>query len=258
MIVGEYINSIKMKRNPAYDTLRNIVADIRSLFSWAEGRGYLDRNPFYGIKLPKAEKGSQKRRAWTYEEILMFLKSSEIGKNEFTATVVSMYSGMRLDEICNIKKTNISENCFKVLEGKTEASQRDIPIHPELKPIIERFLDASVDDFLIKGIKSGGYDNKRSWNFQKKLTRLRKKLEMPKGVVFHTLRNTFATRMENLAIATNHINQLMGHKHNNMSLDKYSAGLTIERLAESINKLTYGEEVDSCIKDSLKERSSFL
>ena len=258
MIVGEYINSIKMKRNPAYDTLRNIVADIRSLFSWAEGRGYLDRNPFYGIKLPKAEKGSQKRRAWTCEEILMFLKSSEIGKNEFTATVVSMYSGMRLDEICNIKKTNISENCFKVLEGKTEASQRDIPIHPELKPIIERFLDASVDDFLIKGIKSGGYDNKRSWNFQKKLTRLRKKLEMPKGVVFHTLRNTFATRMENLAIPTNHINQLMGHKHNNMSLDKYSAGLTIERLAESINKLTYGEEVDSCIKDSLKERSSFL
>ena len=81
---------------------------------------------------------------------------------------------------------------------------------------------------------------------------------MPKGVVFHTLRNTFATRMENLAIATNHINRLMGHKHNNMSLDTYSGGLTIERLAESINKLTYGEEVDSYIKDSLGERSSFL
>ena len=64
--------------------------------------------------------------------------------------------------------------------------------------------------------------------------------------------------MENLGIPSNHINQLMGHKHNNMSLDTYSGGLTIERLAESINKLTYGEEVDSCIKDSLKERSSFL
>ena len=50
----------------------------------------------------------------------------------------------------------------------------------------------------------------------------------------------------------------MGHKHNNMSLDTYSSGLTIERLAESINKLTYGEEVDSYIKDSLKERSSFI
>ena len=145
-----------------------------------------------------------------------------------------------------------------MLEGKTKASRRAIPVHPVIEPLVERFLDSSKDDYLIKGIKSGGYDKKRSWNFQKKLTRLRKKLGMPEGVVFHTLRNTFATRMENLAIATNHINRLMGHKHNNMSLDDYSSGLTIERLMESINKLTYGEEVDSYIKDSLRERSSFL
>ena len=58
--------------------------------------------------------------------------------------------------------------------------------------------------------------------------------------------------MENQGIPTNHINKLMGHKHNNMSLDLYSAGLRIEPLVESINKLTYGEEVDSFIKKSLK------
>ena len=46
--------------------------------------------------------------------------------------------------------------------------------------------------------------------------------------------------------------RLMGHKHNNMSLDVYSAGLSIEHLVESINKLTYGEEVDSFVKDTLK------
>ena len=109
---------------------------------------------------------------------------------------------------------------------------------------------------MIKGIKSGGYDKKRSWNFQKKLTRLRKKLGMPEGVVFHTLRNTFATKLENLGIPTNHINKLMGHKHNNMSLDVYSAGLAIEPLVESINQLTYGEEVDSFIKEALTEKSN--
>ena len=58
--------------------------------------------------------------------------------------------------------------------------------------------------------------------------------------------------MENLGIPTNHINKLMGHKHNNMSLDVYSAGLKIKPLVESINKLTYGEEVDSFVKDTLK------
>jgi integrase len=75
---------------------------------------------------------------------------------------------------------------------------------------------------------------------------------MPEGVVFHSLRNTFATRMENLGIPSNHISQLMGHKDNSMSLDVYSAGMKIEPLVESINKLTYGEVIDSFVKDTLK------
>ena len=74
---------------------------------------------------------------------------------------------------------------------------------------------------------------------------------MPEGVNFHTLRNTFATRMENLGIPRNHISQLMGHEDSNMALDVYSSGLAIEPLVESINKLSY-EEVDSYIKETLE------
>jgi len=58
--------------------------------------------------------------------------------------------------------------------------------------------------------------------------------------------------MENLGIPRNHISQLMGHEDSNMALDEYSAGLVIEPLEESNNKLSYGEEVDSFIKDTLK------
>ena len=121
-----------------------------------------------------------------------------------------------------------------------------------VQPIIDKLKDSAKDEYLISAINSGGYDNKRSWNFQKKLGRLRKKIGIPIEINFHTLRNTFATKMENLGIPANHINKLMGHKHNNMSLDVYSAGLAIEPLVESINKLTYDEEVDSRIKDSLR------
>ena len=64
--------------------------------------------------------------------------------------------------------------------------------------------------------------------------------------------------MENQGIPRNHISQLMGHEDSNMALDVYSGGLAIKPLVESINKLTYDKEVDSYIKDSLKERSSFL
>ena len=257
-IVGDYVTSIIKDNNPAPATISNTVSNVGSFFRWAEGRGYIEYNPFSNYKLSKRNKGSQNRKPWSDENIMTFLKSELIGVNEFIATCVSLYSGMRLDEICNIQKTVINDNCFKVLEGKTKASQRIIPIHPVLKPLVKRFLNSKVEDYMIKGIKGGGYDNKRSWNFQKKLGRLRKKIGIPEGVVFHTLRNTFATRMENLGIPRNHISQLMGHEDSNMALDLYSAGLAIEPLVKSMKKLTYGKDVDSFIKNTLEERSSFL
>ena len=188
-------------------------------------------------------------------KILMFLKSSEVDSNEFTAMIVAMYSGMRLEEICNIQDKHFLHGCFHVYEGKTKAAKRAIPVHPIVEPYLEQMSGTFGEGYLIKGIKSGGYDNKRSWHFQKKLGRLRKKIGMPEGVVFHTLRNTFATRMENLGIPRNHISQLMGHEDSNMALDVYSGGLAIEPLVESIKKLTYGEEVDSFIKEAISEES---
>ena len=144
-----------------------------------------------------------------------------------------------LGEICDLKNKDIYDGCFHVKEGKTPSAARVIPIHPVIEPIIKNLKDTSENEYLIRGIKSGGYDNKRSWNFQKKLTRLRKKLGLPEGINFHTLRNTFATRMENLGIPKNHISQLMGHEDSNMALDVYSSGLAIEPLVESINTVSY-------------------
>ena len=54
--------------------------------------------------------------------------------------------------------------------------------------------------------------------------------------------------MENLGILRNHISQLIGHEDGNMVLDVYSFGLAIEPLRHSINKLTYGSEVELMIK----------
>jgi hypothetical protein len=42
----------------------------------------------------------------------------------------------------------------------------------------------------------------------------------------------------------------MGHEDSNMALTVYSGGLAIESLVESINKLTYGKEIDSFIKSN--------
>ena len=152
---------------------------------------------------------------------------------------------MRLDEICNLKFDDIYEDAFHIHEGKTESAARTIPIHSILSNLLTQCESKSKDGYIITGLNLGGYDQKRSWNFQKRMGRLRKHAGLPETVVFHSLRNTFATRMENLGVPKKHISQLMGHEDGNMALDLYSGGLAIEPLRESMRKLSYGEEIDN-------------
>ena len=126
-----------------------------------------------------------------------------------------------------------------------ELPTRTIPIHSILSNLLTQCESKSKDGYVITGLNPGGYDQKRSWNFQKRLGRLRKHAGLPETVVFHTLRNTFATRIENSGVPKNHISQLMGHEDGNMVLDVYSGGLAIEPLRESMRKLSYGEAVKS-------------
>ena len=51
--------------------------------------------------------------------------------------------------------------------------------------------------------------------------------------------------MKNGGVLWSHINHLMGYKDDNMVLDVYSGGFTIELFSESIGKLSYEEEIDN-------------
>ena len=245
---GKYVSYLIQSKNLASNTLSNITSDVGSLFRWAEARGYIDQNPFYNLQLPKSKKNVQGRRPWSNEEIIRFLQYDKIELNDFGASAIALYSGMRLGEICELKKSDISEDCFHIHKGKTSAASRVVPINSVLKTVINKLFEKSKDGYLITDISPGGDDNKRSWNFQKRLGRIRKDIKLPKGVVFHSLRNTFTTRMENLGIPRNHISQILGHEDGNMALDVYSGGLAIDPLRESINKLTYGSGMDLLIK----------
>ena len=72
--MGDYVTSIIKNNDPSPKTIRNIVSNVGSLFRWAEGRGYIEYNPFSNPILPKINKGSQNRKPWSNENIMTFLQ----------------------------------------------------------------------------------------------------------------------------------------------------------------------------------------
>lgn len=253
-IAGNYMTFINQRAELAPATQRNKKNDVGSLFNWAEGRGYIEDNPFRKIRITNTLKQNRDSRTpWSNDEIIQFLSNKKIKINDFSATVIALYTGMRIEEICLIKRKDIEGECIKILKGKTKASSRTIPISGSIQPIMNRLCSRSGKDYLLLGLKTGGYDNKRSAYFSKRQTRLRKEVGLPEGVVFHSLRNTFATRLENLGVPKNHISQLLGHEDGNMALDVYSDGLAIEPLRKSISKLNYGDLVEKFIQSKFHE-----
>ena len=103
---------------------------------------------------------------------------------------------MRLDEICRLKHKDIFDELFHIYEGKAEAARIAVQVHPVLKKIIVSN-DSDEEEYILKGLVSGGYDTKISSNFQKKLARTRKKVNILKGVLFRSLRNTVINKLHN-------------------------------------------------------------
>jgi len=68
-----------------------------------------------------------KRKPWDDNDIHKLLSSikttnfrdSKTQTNLHSLMLIGMYSGMRIGEICELKKEHIKQNCFYIFEGKT-------------------------------------------------------------------------------------------------------------------------------------------
>jgi hypothetical protein len=95
-----------------------------------------------------------------------------------------------------LKYKDIFDDLFHIYEEKTDAERRVVLVHPVLKNIIVDN-DSDEEGYILKGLISGGFDSKRSSTFQKRNGKIKKILDPPKGVVFHSLRNTVINKLVN-------------------------------------------------------------
>ena len=101
------------------------------------------------------------------------------------------------------------------------------------------------------GLKSGGYDNKRSWYIQKKFGRKRNKVGIPVSKKFHSFRKNFSTALENFQVPENVAQQLVGHAKKSMTYSLYSQGVGHDVLKEALTKVTYGP-IDQLVAEQIQ------
>jgi integrase len=194
------------------------LSDLRVFFRWIldnEDADTRPANPFDGLQPAKDVRGKlPAHRPWRDEEVSAMLAGIPDGDPLWPLTVLGAYSGARLDELASLKVADVDGDSFVVTEGKRQASVRRVPIHPAVAPMIARLLETSSDGFVIPGLRSGGYDDKRGFLIGKRFGYLRKKLRIgDERIVFHSLRNTVESKMLSRGVPLERAQLIVGHEN---------------------------------------------
>lgn len=157
-VAGDFMRHLVVTRQLDRKNAGKYISFLRSYWGWMEEQGHRPRNssPWLG-KLPEAKGPSRGvvlepdggKRAFTEVEMRKLLGGTP---KEHIADLmrVAALSGMRLEECYLLRVRDVAGEVFTVRDGKTVNAVRTVPIHPALKPIVERLVKGKQEtDFLL-------------------------------------------------------------------------------------------------------------
>ena len=229
-------------------TRRSELSALRAFFDWLAARGIVDTNPFDRMASTvraSTRGGKPKRRPWGPAELSTVLHGVPAGDPIWPLTVIAAYSGMRREEVGELKTANVSGDVFVIEEGKTAAAVRRVPIHRTIIPLVHRLVESTPDGYLIPGLLRGGPDRKRAWYVGKRFGRVIRKLGITDPALdFHALRGTVITQLEGAGVPESTIQLIVGHKRQGMTFGVYSGGVSDEVKRAALSHVSYGKTLD--------------
>jgi integrase len=252
-LAGRYVGEVLLKKGHAPKTVKDTLSNLSAFWRWLEGRGLVEFNVWQGMSstVRGSTRGTKpKRRPWTNEELLKLLEGIPTSDPLWPMAVIAAYTGMRREEVARLRVEDVAEDAALIVrEGKSAAAVRRVPVHPALRPLIARLKDMSKDTYLIPGLLTGGFDDKRAHYVGKRFSELKKTLGFTDSALkFHTLRNAFMQRCEEGEVPESTTKLIVGHSRQaDITYGLYSPGVKFDALTKAVAKVTYGD-VDALVK----------
>ncbi|KJZ38233.1 tyrosine-type recombinase/integrase [Pseudomonas fluorescens] len=154
--------------------------------------------------------------------------------------LLGTYTGARIEELCRLQIENVitveGVQSFDIVESKTKAGIRVVPIHPALTSVVARLMDDSRDGYLVPTKGRNKY-HIRSDALGKAFGRLKTTQGFGPQHVFHSIRKTVITQLVRADVTGTLIAELVGHETGTVTFDIYSQGASAKQKLEAISKL---------------------
>lgn len=236
------------------------VSRLGAILRYCVDEGMIATNPASGLKIIEKKRADEERNAYSLDDInkiVSVLPSLGSKPERYWIPLIGLYSGMRLNEICQLYVSDIikfddiwcfSINAEKDKRLKNVASERVIPIHPVL-------LNLGLLQY-VEGLRTGnvprlwmnlewteltGYGNSFCKWYQR-FNRLHV-TDDPKKV-FHSMRHTVADTLKQAGILETVIAELVGHSNGgSMTMGRYGKRYQPKVILEALMQLDYGVDM---------------
>jgi len=237
---------------------------LKAAFNKAIDWGYISENYFKKVKLPKKQRVNP-----AYLKCEQLSVISDLIENKVIQDVVvfAFYTGMRLNEIVNLRWKNVNLETKVITVGDEEfttkgKNQRYIPISDEaltsilssrqkrdklqeMKNATPRILRIQ-NPLYVSPLKKGGENaayvfskpNGMRWTgdyISKKFKDACRIAGIDKAIHFHSLRHSFASNLAQKGVSLYTIKELLGHS--SIATTEIYSHLNMESLKEAIGKL---------------------
>ena len=241
-------------------TINKHISVISSVLKWGDNNSFLGddwHNPAQGKTIKR--KNSKTSRLPFEDRELEMIFSSDVYVNRFRPKggsgeaaywipVISLYTGMRLEEVGQLLVEDIKQekgvwyfdvNTFGDKQLKSEASIRKVPIHQDVVSL--GFIDyvnslSNVQVFpSLKRVKYG----KLTQNWSKWFNRYLSKLGIiSKSKVFHSFRHGMKDALRNAGVDEALSDAITGHSSSSVGRS-YGQGYNLDTLNNAIQKVDY-------------------
>ena len=250
--VDLWIRHIAKKGKLSASSVTRIIGSSKNFFKYLQFIKEIPQtepNPFvvpveFKISNKPNSKSVNKTQSWlpfSPKEIVSLYKIA-LDENQMLADLIliAMYTGARIEEICSLlcKDVDLKEESITIVDAKTEAGERTIPIHPHIKDRIEKLIEDSTDDYLLSGLTKNKYGD-RANALGQRFGRLKTRQKFSSRYVFHSIRKTFTTMLENAGVGENLAADIVGHEKPRITYGLYSGGASLEVMRGAIMKIAY-------------------
>jgi integrase len=240
------------------NTINKVLIRVSSLLKWGVTHDYIAQNYAEGMTLPKGKRDDEERAPYTDAEVRSVIEAVTKGEHGSDSLpyrkwvpLIGAYSGMRLNEICQLALADFSEvegiHVMAVTdEGdeqrvKTSNARRYVPVHPAL---VDAGLVAYVNKLREQGetrlfpeLSKGrdGYGAIPS----KWYARFRERLGL-KDRDYHGLRHTVVNKLREAEVPEDLVADIVGHaRSDGETFGRYAKAASVKRAYEAICKLHY-------------------